>query len=212
LLSVGGDLSPGRLITAYRRGIFPWYEEGQPILWWTPDPRSVLLPRNFHCSRSLRKAVARNNYTLGVDRQFREVMYQCARLRCDSPGTWISPAMISAYCLLHEQGVSHSIEVYNSRSELVGGLYGLALGRAFFGESMFSLESNSSKIALMGLMDIMRRGAFELVDCQVESEHLNSLGAGNISRLDFEARLAQTVSMETDPDIWRLPHNCGDLL
>ena len=212
MLSVGGDLSPERLIGAYRRGIFPWYEDGQPILWWTPDPRSVLLPENFHCSRSLRKTLKQDNYTLAVDCQFRQVMHRCAQARSDGPGTWISPAMISAYCRLNEQGVSHSIEVYNSDSELVGGLYGLSLGRAFFGESMFSLESNTSKVAMVGLMDIMRRGAFELVDCQVESEHLNSLGARNISRLDFEARLAQTVSMETNSDIWQLPQTSGALL
>lgn len=212
LLTVGGDLSPERLLSAYRRGIFPWYEEHQPVLWWTPDPRSVLFPRAFHISRSLRKTLRKDGFSLSVDRHFDRVIAQCAKLRDDGPGTWISPDMIHAYERLHRQGVGHSVEVYNRDGELVGGLYGLNLGRVFFGESMFSLVSDASKVALVGLVDIALRGGIELIDCQVESEHLNSLGARNIDRLDFETRLAQTVDMKTEPGIWQLPATCGGLL
>ena len=212
LLTVGGDLSPGRLISAYRRGIFPWYEELQPVLWWTPDPRSVLFPNELHISHSLRKTLRRNNFTLSVDRQFAAVIYHCGEIRSQGPGTWISAEMMAAYSRLHERGVGHSIEVCNNRGDLVGGLYGLALGRAFFGESMFSIESDASKVALTGLIDILKRGGFQVIDCQVESDHLNSLGARNISRLDFEALLAQTVDAEPESGIWQLPTTSGALL
>ncbi|MEH6593699.1 MAG: leucyl/phenylalanyl-tRNA--protein transferase [Halioglobus sp.] len=212
LLAVGGDLSPARLIAAYRRGIFPWYEEEQPVLWWTPDPRSVLLPEEFHISRSLRKTLRRNHFQLSVDSDFATVMTLCGETRADGPGTWIGPDMLSAYTRLHEMGVAHSIEVGNLQGQLVGGLYGVALGGAFFGESMFSLETNASKVAMVGLVNILARGGFQVIDCQVESEHLNSLGARNLSRLDFEELLAHTIAMETDAGIWRLPATSGDLL
>ncbi len=212
LLAIGGDLSPERLISAYRRGIFPWYDEGQPILWWTPDPRSVLIPGQLHISRSLRKTLRKDNYRLTVDGQFESVITQCAETRSTGPGTWISSDMIDAYTRLHRRGIAHSIEVHNSDGELVGGLYGLALGQAFFGESMFSLETDVSKIALVGLHNIVKRGGFGVVDCQVESDHLNSLGACNVGRLDFEALLRQTVDIESDPDIWQLPDTSGGLL
>lgn len=212
LLAVGGDLSARRLISAYRQGIFPWYEEPQPVLWWTPDPRSVLHPEQLHISRSLRKTLRRNQFQLSVDRQFEQVMRYCAQLRDDGMGTWIGRDMLAAYCDLHHIGYAHSIEVLNSAGELVGGLYGIAIGRAYFGESMFSRETNASKVAMVALVDILKRGGFELIDCQVESAHLNSLGAMNISRLDFEQRLAQTVDIDHDPGIWQLPANCGELL
>jgi leucyl/phenylalanyl-tRNA--protein transferase len=212
LLAVGGDLSPQRLISAYRNGIFPWYEEPQPVLWWTPDPRSVLLPDELHISRSLRKTLRKNTFRLAIDRQFTRVMHECAQLRGDGLGTWIDHEMIAAYSTLQEQGIAHSIEVTDADGLLVGGLYGLALGQVFFGESMFSRASDASKVAMVALVDILRRGGFKLIDCQIESDHLNSLGAHNIKRLDFERRLAQTVDVETDPGIWRLPDTCGDLL
>lgn len=212
LLTVGGDLSPQRLIAAYRRGIFPWYEEGQPILWWTPDPRSVLLPSELHISRSLRKALRADDLYLAVDSRFDEVMYHCADTRSEGPGTWISPDMMAAYSRLHELGVGHSVEVFDLQRNLVGGLYGLALGRAFFGESMFSLQTDASKIALVALTHILKRGGFQLIDCQVESDHLNSLGAHNVSRLDFETLLAQTVDKKSRDDIWQLPATSGGLL
>jgi leucyl/phenylalanyl-tRNA---protein transferase len=212
LLTVGGDLSPARLIAAYRRGIFPWYDEAQPILWWTPDPRSVLFPAEFHVSRSLRKTLRSNRFHLGADQEFASVMQLCGDIRDDGPGTWISPEMCAAYEQLHQLGYAHSIEVYNEARELVGGLYGVAMGRAFFGESMFSLQSDASKVAMVGLLDILRRGEFRLIDCQIESEHLDSLGARNISRLDFEALLAQTVDSEPQSGIWQLPDTSGELL
>ena len=212
LLAVGGDLSANRLIDAYRQGIFPWYEEPQPVLWWTPDPRSVLFPEQLHISRSLRKTLRRDRFGLAVDQRFERVMRECAQLRGDGLGTWIGDDMLAAYCDLHHIGYAHSIEVWNDDKALVGGLYGVALGRAFFGESMFSEEDDASKVALVALVDIARRAPFELIDCQVESEHLNSLGACGISRLDFEQRLVQTTHKAHDPGVWQLPATCGDLL
>ena len=195
LLAIGGDLSPGRLIDAYRRGIFPWYEEPQPVLWWTPDPRSVLFPDQLHISRSLRKTLRRDCFQLAVDQHFEQVMRNCAQLRGDGLGTWIGDDMLAAYCDLHHIGLAHSVEVLDNDGKLVGGLYGVAQGRAYFGESMFSEETDASKVALVALVNILQRGGFELIDCQVESEHLNSLGAKLISRVDFENHLAHT-----DPD------------
>ncbi len=185
LLAVGGNLSCERLLKAYRRGIFPWYEEPQPVLWWTPEPRSVLFPDEVHLSRSLRKTLRKDNFTLSVDCHFETVIRQCGQIRSAGPGTWISAEMIAAYTRLHDQGFAHSIEVHNHRDELVAGLYGVAVGRVFFGESMFTLETDGSKVALLGLIDIAWRGHFELIDCQVESDHMNSLGARNISRQYF---------------------------
>lgn len=212
LLAVGGGLSESRLLAAYRRGIFPWYEAPQPVLWWTPDPRSVLFPDELHISRSLRKTLRANRFQLAIDRQFRRVMWECAKLRGDGLGTWIDEDMVAAYARLHQRGYAHSVEVLDESGALVGGLYGVALGRVFFGESMFSAVTDASKVALVALVNIARRGGLELIDCQVESAHLNSLGARNINRLDFEQRLAQTVDVETGSDIWCLPATCGDLL
>jgi leucyl/phenylalanyl-tRNA--protein transferase len=211
LLAVGGELDPPTLLAAYRRGIFPWYEEPQPVLWWTPDPRSVLFPDELHVSRSLRKTLKRDNFRLDIDRRFSEVMRGCAQLRGDGLGTWIDDEMIRAYAKLHTLGYAHSIEVLDNGGTLVGGLYGVALGGVFFGESMFSQVTDASKVALVALVSILRQGRFHMIDCQVESDHLNSLGARNISRLDFERRLAQTIAMETDPDIWKLPGSSGAL-
>ncbi|QFU77844.1 leucyl/phenylalanyl-tRNA--protein transferase [Halioglobus maricola] len=212
LLAVGGDLSPARLMAAYRQGIFPWYEEPQPVLWWTPDPRSVLFPDRLHISRSLRKTLRKDRFRLAVDQNFEAVMRNCAQLRGDGLGTWIGDDMLAAYCDLHHIGHAHSIEVYNPAGELVGGLYGIAIGRAYFGESMFSEETDASKVGLVALVSILRRGGFGIIDCQVESDHLNSLGAENISRLDFEQRLGETIDVAHDPEIWRLPATCGELL
>ncbi|QIB64066.1 leucyl/phenylalanyl-tRNA--protein transferase [Kineobactrum salinum] len=212
LLAAGGTLTPERLIEAYRRGIFPWYEAPQPVLWWTPDPRSVLYPRELHVSRSLRKTLRRDQWQLSVDRDFSAVMRHCAAPRTTGPGTWIGPEMLTAYATLHRLGIAHSIEVRDPDDALVGGLYGLALGRVFFGESMFSRIPGGSRIALVGLVHILRRGGFRLVDCQMESRHMNSMGARTISRLDFEAELDHTVDAFVDPAIWTLPATCGDLL
>jgi leucyl/phenylalanyl-tRNA--protein transferase len=212
LLAVGGDLGSQRLLAAYRRGIFPWYEPGQPILWWTPDPRSVLFPAELHISRSLRRTLRRDAFTLSVDQAFRDVMERCGEARDDQAGSWIGTEMVEAYCCLHDLGYAHSIEVRDRDGQLVGGLYGIALGRAFFGESMFSRATDASNIALVALVHIRTRGGFELIDCQVESEHLNRLGARCISRLDFEALLGQTVDQPVPRGIWWLPRSCGELL
>jgi leucyl/phenylalanyl-tRNA--protein transferase len=182
------------------------------VLWWTPDPRSVLFPGELHVSRSLRKTLRANAFHLSVDSQFSQVMRACADPRADDQGTWIDEDMISAYSQLHTAGVAHSIEVLDGEGRLVGGLYGVAIGQAFFGESMFSRQPDTSKIALVGLVNILHRGGFQIIDCQVENAHLNSLGARNITRLDFERRLAQTVDAETDAEIWHLPVTCGELL
>lgn len=212
LLAVGGELGPQRLLAAYRRGIFPWYEEPQPVLWWTPNPRSVLFPDELYISRSLRKRLRQDRYRLSVDTCFGRVMQACAKLRGDGLGTWIDADMIAAYSQLHAMGVAHSIEVSDASGSLLGGLYGVALGSVFFGESMFSRARDTSKIALVALVHIARRAGFHMIDCQVESEHMNSMGARCISRVDFEARLAQTVDSGVDGDIWHLPETCGGLL
>jgi len=211
LLAIGGELSPARLLRAYRRGIFPWFESPQPVLWWTPDPRSVLFPDELHISRTLRRTLRRNTFELSTDTRFTEVMQACAALRDNGPGTWIDDAMIGAYSELHALGHAHSVEV-SIDGELTGGLYGVALGRVFFGESMFSRHSDASKVALVALVQLLKAAGFAMIDCQVESEHLNSLGARNISRLDFEDRLAQNIYAEPAPDTWALPARCGALL
>lgn len=181
-------------------------------MWWTPDPRSILLPESLHISRSLRKTLQRDPFRLSVDQCFSSVVEHCARVRAEGPGTWIGEDMLCAYTALHQQGVAHSVEVYDLDNNLVGGLYGVALGLAFFGESMFSLCSNASKVALVALVHILKKAGFTLIDCQIESDHLNSLGASNVSRVDFERRLAQTVDVSVDREIWSVPSNCGELL
>jgi leucyl/phenylalanyl-tRNA--protein transferase len=211
LLAAGGTLSPDSLLAAYRRGIFPWYEAPQPILWWTPDPRSVLFPDHLHISRSLRKTLRTNAFHLAIDTRFAEVMRGCAQLRRGSTGTWIDGDMLAAYSELHTLGYAHSIEVTDTQGTLLGGLYGVSLGRVFFGESMFSRTANASKVALVALVHIARRGGLQMIDCQVENAHLNSLGASNISRLDFEQRLKHTIDDQPEHDIWALPATCGDL-
>jgi leucyl/phenylalanyl-tRNA---protein transferase len=210
LLAVGGDLSPERLVAAYSRGIFPWYQAPEPVLWWSPDPRSVLYPDELHISRSLRKTLRRGHFGLAANRQFAAVIGACADLRRDA--TWIGRDIEAAYCALHRRGLAHSVEVYDTDGDLVGGLYGVALGRAFFGESMFSTVTDASKVALVALVWQLRRAGFRLIDCQVESEHLNSLGARNIPRLDFERELAQTVEVAAGDWGWDLPAHCGGLL
>jgi len=212
LLAAGGELTPELLLAAYRRGIFPWYEEPQPVLWWTPNPRSVLFPPELHVSRSLRKVLRQEDFLLAVDCRFTRVMQACAAPRRDERGTWIGEEMLRAYRRVHTTGLAHSIEVLDRDNRLVGGLYGVALGRIFFGESMFSRVSDSSKVAMVALVNILQRGGFTVIDCQVASAHLNSLGARDITRLDFEGLLDQTIESETDPGIWSLPATCGGLM
>jgi leucyl/phenylalanyl-tRNA--protein transferase len=184
LLAVGGDLTPQRLINAYRHGIFPWYSEDQPILWWSPNPRTVLFPEKLKISRSLRKSLRNRPYRVTFDQAFGDVIEACRAPRKDDGGTWITDAMKTAYLRLHQLGYGHSVEVWHD-SELLGGLYGVAIGQVFFGESMFSRESDASKIALVHLADHLMERGYRLIDCQVHSDHLISLGAEEIPRSQF---------------------------
>lgn len=201
LLAAGGDLSPERLLTAYRHGIFPWYSPGEPILWWTPDPRMVLFPGQLKISRSLNKTLRNLPYTVECDRRFEQVMAACADTpRPGQAGTWITDEIRIAYGELHERGHAHSIEVLLD-GKLIGGLYGIALGRVFFGESMFSHRKDASKIALAHLCALLQRLNFEIIDCQMETRHLASLGARTITRYNFMALLDQLTSPES-PGLW----------
>lgn len=188
LLAIGGDLSPARLLQAYQLGIFPWFEADQPPLWWSPDPRMVLFPDEIHVSRSMRKFLRQHDYTLRSDSAFADVMRACAGERRGSHGTWITDDMLAAYGQLHRLGHAHSVEVWEGDT-LVGGLYGIAQGRMFFGESMFSRRPNVSKLALMDLAARLHAAHYRLIDCQVANPHLESLGARNISRNQFQAFL-----------------------
>lgn len=193
LLAVGGDLSPTRLINAYSRGIFPWYSEGQPLLWWTPNPRMVLEPNNIYISRSLRKLLRKHTFRISVDSAFADVVNYCGSVpRADQDGTWITPEMKQAYEQLHALQIAHSVEVWQGE-RLVGGLYGIALGRVFFGESMFSLVSGASKVGFSMLCQQLAEWQFELVDCQIHSGYLESFGAALIDRQDFEHKLSSLV-------------------
>ena len=188
LLAAGGDLSPARLLAAYERGVFPWYSAQQPILWWSPDPRMVLFPREFKCSRSLRKTLRNGPYTTRADHAFGATIRACAAPRRGGPDTWLNKDMIASYEQLHELGFSHSIETYEA-GRLAGGLYGIQLGQVFFGESMFSLQRDASKVALARLVEECRARDIQLIDCQVASSHLASLGAREVSRDRFVALL-----------------------
>ncbi len=189
LLAAGGSLDVDWLLTAYSHGIFPWFSDGEPILWWSPAPRTVLYPAEFHASRSLRKLERQGRYRIVEDRDFEAVIQACAEDRPGQRGTWINSQMVEAYIDMHRAGFAHSIECYDGE-QLVGGLYGIALGKVFFGESMFSRASNASKLCLKHLADC---GRFEMIDCQLATEHLHSLGAREIDRAEFEAALARWV-------------------
>ena len=202
LLAAGGDLSPARILAAYRLGIFPWFSPGDPILWWSPDPRMVLLPGELKISRSLRRTLCRGGYQVRLDSAFDQVIATCAALPRDGQaGTWISADMRAAYGELHRLGFAHSVETWVD-GELVGGLYGIALGRAFFGESMFSLRTDASKIALAHLCAHLRTREFGIIDCQMETAHLASLGAATLSRREFCRRLAQLTATGDPPGFW----------
>jgi leucyl/phenylalanyl-tRNA--protein transferase len=189
LLAVGGDLSPERLILAYKNGIFPWYNPGEPILWWSPDPRLVLFPGELHISRSLRRLLRKGRFQVTFNTRFRQVIAACARAkRPAGEGTWITAEMEEAYCRLNDMGFAHSVEAWQE-GRLVGGLYGIALGRCFFGESMFTGVSNASKVAFVTLVKRLEALDFELIDCQVHTQHLISLGAREIPRKEFIRRI-----------------------
>ena len=184
LLAVGGTLSPRRLITAYEHGVFPWYAEGQPVLWWSPDPRAVLYPTELRISRSLRKRVKNAGFETRLDTAFAAVIHGCSAPRASGDGTWLTADMIAAYTQLHALGLAHSVETWQA-GELAGGLYGVSLGRVFFGESMFSRLPDASKIALVRLIDETRGRGIVLIDCQIASPHLESLGSRSIPRAEF---------------------------
>ncbi len=203
LLAVGGDLQPATLIGAYRQGIFPWYSEGQPILWWTPDPRAVLFPERLHISRSLRKALRQERFEVTLDRSFRGVMAGCAAPRPDQPGTWLLPEMRDAYGALFEMGLAHSAEA-RLDGRLVGGIYGVAIGRVFFGESMFCRVSNASKVAFVHLVRQLEAWGYALIDCQVASSHLFTLGAEEIPRQRFLGLLDRFCDLPAPRSPWTL--------
>ena len=200
LLAWGGDLSPQRLLNAYRNGIFPWFNAGQPILWWSPRPRAVLFPGDIHISRRLKRRIASQKFKLSADRAFAKVIHQCGNSRKE--GTWITPEMEAAYTRLYELGYGHSIEVW-LKDKLVGGLYGLAIGKVFFAESMFSLETDASKVALAELARILAEKGFKLIDCQILNPHLASMGAVDIPRRDYIKHLKNILMTGTSSADWQ---------
>jgi leucyl/phenylalanyl-tRNA---protein transferase len=203
LLAAGGDLSPQRLLEAYAHGIFPWFSDEDPLLWWSPDPRMVLFVDELHVSRSLRKVVKSGRFAVTFDRAFAEVMAGCAGPRADDAGTWITREMHEAYTLLHRLGFAHSVETWRG-DRLVGGLYGVAIGRMFYGESMFARESNASKVAFVTLVRHLARWGFEMIDCQMSTDHLASLGAREIPRQEFVGRVERLVAQVAVPVPWVL--------
>jgi leucyl/phenylalanyl-tRNA--protein transferase len=201
LLATGGDLSVELLLDAYRHGIFPWFNPGEPILWWSPDPRMVLVPDEIRVTRSLARRIRNGGFEVRVDTVFADVMHACAGPRDGADGTWISPAMIAAYIRLHQAGYAHSVETWHA-GKLVGGLYGVAIGRMFYGESMFSHMADASKVALVRLARQLQRWEFGLIDCQMETPHLASLGARTLPRAAFTTRLAELVNLPHLPGPW----------
>lgn len=202
LLAIGGDLSPRRLLLAYRQGIFPWYAPGTPILWWSPDPRLVLFPDELRISHSLRRVLKKARFRVTFDAAFRAVIEACALVRIrQGEETWLVPEMIEAYHRLHRMGAAHSVETWLD-GQLVGGLYGVAVGRVFFGESMFSIVSDASKVALVHLVERLKGSGYDFIDCQVTTKHLLRMGAREIPRTEFLERL-QSATREPTPVFWR---------
>ena len=201
LLAAGGGLAPGRIVDAYRRGAFPWFSGGQPVLWWSPDPRMVLFTDEFRVRRSLHKRVRQRRYEIRLDTAFERVIGACAEPRAGQDGTWITEAMVDAYVELHRRGVAHSVEAW-SDGELRGGLYGLAIGRVFFGESMFARAPDASKVALVHLVAKLASDGVPLIDCQQETAHLAAFGARPIPRRAFAARLAELIHSDGPPAPW----------
>jgi leucyl/phenylalanyl-tRNA---protein transferase len=203
LLCIGGDLSCDRLLLAYQNGIFPWFSENEPILWWSPDPRLVLFPSQIKISRSLRKTIRKNRFYITIDQAFHQTIHACARPRKDpDEGTWLVDEMKAAYIDLHQKGVAHSVETWH-QDRLVGGLYGVSIGGAFFGESMFSFETDASKVALVALARHLTAHGFDIIDCQVTTDHLCQMGAIEISRHRFLDILSRSIRQETDPGTWQ---------
>ncbi|WP_273430750.1 leucyl/phenylalanyl-tRNA--protein transferase [Chitinibacter tainanensis] len=201
LLAAGGDLSPNRILAAYQRGIFPWFMPGEPILWWSPDPRMVLYPAELHVHRSLDKVIRNKAYRVTFDTAFHAVMSACAEPRAGQPGTWISAEMLAAYTALHEAGFAHSIECWID-GELAGGLYGMAIGKMFYGESMFARRPDASKIAFVHLVRWLDAQGYGLIDCQMYTDHLARFGAREIPRAQFMASLERLTAQYVDPGPW----------
>jgi leucyl/phenylalanyl-tRNA---protein transferase len=208
LLAIGGDLSPERLIAAYRRGVFPWFEEPGEILWWSPDPRAVIFPEELHLPRSLKKRIRHAGMNVTVDSAFDAVMRGCAELRRGSTGTWIGHGMCEAYARLHRAGVAHSVEVWDG-TRLAGGLYGIAIGRVFFGESMFARVADASKIAFAHLALRLRAAGFALIDCQQDTEHMRRFGSRCIPRAEFRDILARNIDLPGVASPW-LPERSAE--
>jgi leucyl/phenylalanyl-tRNA--protein transferase len=206
LLAAGGDLMPERLLEAYCNGIFPWFNEGDPILWWSPDPRMVLFPEEFKLSKSLLKTLRRGKYELRTDTAFEQVMRACALPRAGQNGTWIQEDIVDAYVRLHRMGLAHSVETWID-GELCGGLYGVSLGRMFYGESMFSHKTDASKIALAHLSAQLTRWQFGMIDCQMNTSHLASMGAREIPRTQFITQLQELIHYPHIASPWRFDHD-----
>ncbi|GAB2898217.1 leucyl/phenylalanyl-tRNA--protein transferase [Microbulbifer echini] len=203
LLAAGGDLTPEWLLAAYRRGIFPWYSEDQPILWWSPSPRCVVIPQDFRIGRSLRKALRRGTFTTTFDQAFERVVEGCRAPRAEEDGTWITEEMAEAYIDMYHLGHAHSVEVWRDE-KLVGGLYGISIGQVFFGESMFHRETDASKVAFVHLVRQLELWGCTLIDCQVSNPHLSSLGAIEMCRKDFEHLLESGLAQPAFPQPWKL--------
>ena len=204
ILAVGGDLSVERLKVAYRSGIFPWYSEGEPIIWWSPNPRFVLFPDKLHISKSTKKLIKKNSYRITFDTEFERVIKKCKSQR-DESGTWLNNEMIESYIELFNRGNAHSVEVWDGE-ELVGGLYGIAMGSLFFGESMFSIKKSASKVGFIILVNYLKNRGFSLIDCQVYTEYLESLGAENIKRETFTNILEKGLKEELKNEAWKNPY------
>jgi len=202
IIAMGGDLSTERIINAYCSGIFPWFSEGEPILWWSPNPRGVLFLEEFKLSKSMRKFLKKDIYSVTFDKNFQQVMFLCGEIRRKKEGTWITNEMLEAYIKLHKLGVAHSVEVWDEEGKIAGGLYGISFGHMFFGESMFSIKENASKTALKYLVDKLKEYKYKVIDCQLYTEHLGSLGAKNISRLEYIKILSEELSYPTLKGNW----------
>ena len=203
LLAVGGDLSQDRLLLAYKMGIFPWYSESEPILWWSPDPRLVLYPCDIKVSKTLKKVIQKDIFHITIDQAFNQVITSCARIRLHkNEGTWIDEDMIKAYCGLHESGFAHSVEAWYE-GELAGGLYGVSLGKFFSGESMFTRVNNASKVAFVFLVEYLKKLSFDIIDCQVSTKHLINFGAREIPRKDFLKQLEKALQFPTKRGRWK---------
>jgi leucyl/phenylalanyl-tRNA--protein transferase len=203
LLAYGGGLEPNRILNAYRKGIFPWFNENDPILWWSPNPRLVLYPKDLKVSKSFRKILKNKKYNVSFDNNFELTINLCAKIREQKEGTWLIKQMREAYIELHNMGFAHSVEVYDENNEFWGGLYGVALGKAFFGESMVSLKPNGSKIALKALSDVLESKGYYFIDCQVPTDHLQRMGAKLISRDEFLKQLQEALNFGGDVGSWR---------